>query len=183
IVGGGPTGVELSGALAEMKRDSLPLEYPELDFSVMQIYLLEGSPKLLASMSEASSKKSKEYLEKLGVTVKTNTIVKEYDGKQVLLQDSSTIRTNFVIWAAGVKGNAPLGVNPDIISKSNQLKTDSYNKVISFDTIFAIGDIALMESENHPKGYPQLANVAIDQAQNLANNFKLLAKGKQINPF
>jgi NADH:quinone reductase (non-electrogenic) len=183
IVGGGPTGVELSGALAEMKRDTFPLEYPELDFTSMQIYLLEGSQKLLASMSEASSKKSKEYLEELGVNVKTNTTVKEYDGTKVLLQNSSTIETRFVIWAAGIKGDIPAGINPDIISKSNQLKTDSYNKVISFDNVFALGDIALIESTEHPKGFPQLANVAIDQAKNLANNFKLMTEGKTIKPF
>ncbi|HKC69355.1 MAG TPA: NAD(P)/FAD-dependent oxidoreductase, partial [Bacteroidia bacterium] len=183
IVGGGPTGVELSGALAEMKRDTLPLEYPELNFSDMQIYLLEGSPKLLASMSEASSKKSEEYLKKMGVLVKTNTTVKEYDGAQVLLQDSSTIQTNFVVWTAGVKGNAPTGINPNIISKSGQLKTNAYNKVILLANVFAIGDIALIESEEHPKGYPQLASVAIDQAKNLANNFKLMADGKDIKPF
>ncbi len=122
IVGGGPTGVELSGALAEMKRDSLPLDYPELDFSKMEVYLLEGSPKLLGSMSESSSKKAKEYLEKLGVLVKTNTIVKEYDGARVLLQDSTIIETNFVIWAAGVKGNLPKGIDANFVSKSNQIK-------------------------------------------------------------
>ena len=107
IVGGGPTGVELSGALAEMKIDSLPHEYPELNFAEMKIYLLEGSPKLLSAMSEASSIKAKEYLQKLGVTVMLHTFVKEYNGSQVLLQDGSFLESSFVIWAAGVKGNIP----------------------------------------------------------------------------
>jgi NADH dehydrogenase len=183
IVGGGPTGVELSGALAEMKRDSLPIEYPELDFSKMEIYLLEGGSKLLANMSEASSKESKTYLEKLGVLVKTNTVVKEYDGTRITLQDSSSIESSLVIWAAGVKGNIPMGINPTCLSKSNQIKTDINNYVISTKNVLAIGDIALIETESHPKGFPQLASVAIDQAKNVANNFKLLAGEKPIKPF
>jgi len=183
IVGGGPTGVELSGALAEMKRDSLPIDYPELDFNKMKVYLLEGSSKLLGSMSEASSKKSKAYLEELGVIVKTSTMVKEYDGTCVLLKDGSTIPSAFVIWAAGVKGNIPNGINPALISKSNRVKTDIYNKVVSLTNVYAVGDIALVETESHPKGFPQLANVAIDQAKNVADNFKRSTKGKGLKPF
>jgi len=183
IIGGGPTGVELSGALAEMKRDSLPLEYPELDFSKMEIYLLEGSGKLLSNMSEASSKKAKEYLEKMGVTVKTNTLVKEYDGLRILLQDATEIKSTFVIWAAGVKGDTPSGIPSTLISKSNQIKTDIYNRVISTENVFALGDIAYIETETHPKGFPQLASVAIDQAKNVATNFKRMAQQKKLNPF
>lgn len=183
IVGGGPTGVELSGALAEMKRDSLPAEYPELDFTKMSVYLLEGSNKLLGSMSEISSKKSKEYLEEMGVTVKINSIVKDYDGKRIVLQDNSEIPTNFVIWAAGVKGNAPEGIESQLVSKSNQIKTDIYNRVISLENVFAVGDIAFIETDLHPKGFPQLASVAIDQAKNIANNFKRLALKKELIPF
>jgi len=183
IVGGGPTGVELSGALAEMKTDSLPLEYPELNFDDMKIYLLEGTGKLLASMSETSSEKAKEYLQKLGVSVILNTFVKEYDGKKVLLQDGSVIESTFVIWAAGVKGNVPKGINRDFISKSNQIKTDTYNRVITTQNIFALGDVAIIESEQYPKGYPQLASVAIDQSTNLANNFLRMAKSQPIKPY
>ena len=126
IVGGGPTGVELSGALAEMKNDSLPFEYPELDFTKMNIYLLEGTSKLLGNMSDASSKKSKEYLAKLGVIVKTDAIVKEYDGQKLLLQDKTEIQSTFVIWAAGVKGNIPNGISPELITKTNQIKTGRF---------------------------------------------------------
>jgi NADH:ubiquinone reductase (H+-translocating) len=183
IVGGGPTGVELSGALAEMKRDSLPNEYPELDFTKMHVYLLEGTSKLLGNMSEISSKKAKEYLEEMGVTVKVSTIVKDYDGKRILLQDESEIESTLVIWAAGVKGNMPSGMNPTFITKSNQIKTDIYNQVMSFDNVFAVGDIAFIETELHPRGFPQLASVAIDQALNIANNFKLLAKNEAMKPF
>ncbi len=183
IVGGGPTGVELSGAVAEMKNDSLPFEYPELNFAEMKIYLLEGTSKLLSAMSDASSRKAKAYLQNLGVTVMLNTFVKEYDGKQVLLQDASIIETTFVIWAAGVKGNIPQGINPNFISKSNQIQTDVLHGVIGTENVFALGDVALMESQLYPKGYPQLASVAIDQSKNLANNFIRLAHNKSLLPF
>lgn len=183
IVGGGPTGVELSGALAEMKIDTLPLEYPELDFTEMKIYLLEGSAKLLSAMSEASSLKANEYLQKLGVTVMLNAIVKDYNGSQILLQDATSIESTFVIWAAGVKGNIPKGIKTDFISKSHQIKTDSFHRIISMDNIFVLGDVAFIESDLYPKGYPQLASVAIDQAQNLANNFLRLVKNLPLVPY
>jgi len=183
VVGGGPTGVELSGVLAEMKTDSLPLEYPELNFDDMKIYLIEGTDKLLSSMSQASSQKAKEYLQKLGVTVMLNSQVKLYDGKQVVLQEGAVIESTFVIWAAGVKGNIPKGINRDLISKSNQIKTDKFNRVINTQNVFALGDVALFESEQFPKGFPQLASVAIDQSINLANNFLRLAKCQHFKPY
>jgi NADH:ubiquinone reductase (H+-translocating) len=183
IVGGGPTGVELSGALAEMKKDSLPFEYPELNFAEMKIYLLEGTSKLLSAMSEASSNKAKEYLQNLGVTVMLNTIVKEYDGKQVLLQDATVIESTFVIWAAGVTGNIPQGINTNYISKSNQIQTDIFHRVIGTENVFALGDVAIIESKLFPKGFPQLASVAIDQSKNLAKNFIRLAQNKSMLPF
>jgi NADH:ubiquinone reductase (H+-translocating) len=183
IVGGGPTGVELSGALAEMKRDSLPDEYPELDFTKMHVYLLEGTGKLLGNMSAISSKRSKEYLEEMGVTVMVDTIVKDYNGKRVVLQDGSEIDSTLVIWAAGVKGSMPTGIDQALVTKSNQIKTDIYNKVHSFENVYAVGDIAFIETEEHPRGFPQLASVAIDQASNLANNFKRLAQQKAFKPF
>ncbi|MCX6273855.1 MAG: NAD(P)/FAD-dependent oxidoreductase, partial [Bacteroidetes bacterium] len=183
VVGGGPTGVELSGALAEMKNDSLPAEYPELDFTKMKIYLIEGTGRLLASMSTAASIKAREYLLKLGVTVKTNTIVKEYDGNKILLQDKSEIQSTFVIWTAGVKGNIPPGIKPELITKTNQIKTDIYNRVVTSNNVFAVGDIAYIEAESHRKGFPQLASVAVDQAKNAANNFIRLSQGKTIQPY
>lgn len=183
IVGGGPTGVELSGALAEMKKDSLPFEYPELNFADMKIYLLEGSSRLLANMSAVSSKKAREYLTQLGVTVETNATVEDYDGQTLLLQDKTEIQSTFVIWAAGVKGTIPNGINTDLITKTNQLKTDLFNRVTTFNNIFAVGDISFIQTELHPKGFPQLASVAIDQAKNVANNFIRLAKQKSIQAF
>ena len=183
IVGGGPTGVELSGALAEMKRDTLPDEYPELDFSKMEVHLLEGSGKLLGNMSEVSSAKSKEYLEQMGVTVQLNTIVKSYNGKEVVLQNGQTLESYLVIWAAGVKGNAPSGLDESTFTKGSQVKTDIFNKVLGSENIFAVGDIAFVESDLYPKGFPQLASVAIDQAANVANNFIRMAAHQSLKPY
>ena len=172
VVGGGATGIELSGALAEMKRYILPKEYPEIDFSKMKIYLLEGSDRVLGAMSNKSSIKSKKYLEDMGVNIRTATIVKDYDGTQVLLQNGEIIPTSLVIWAAGVKGNVLNGIDKNLIVPGNRIKVDEYNKVINTKNIYAVGDIAFMESAAYPKGHPQLASVAIDQAKNLSINLK-----------
>lgn len=180
IVGGGPTGIELSGALAEMKRYVLPKEYPELDFKKMNIYLLEGADRVLGSMSNASSQKSKKYLETMGVIVNTNTVVKEYDGKQIVLQNGNIIPTALVIWAAGITGNILNGMDKNSIVRGNRIKVDQCNKVIDSNNIFAVGDIAYMETPTYPKGHPQLASVAIDQAKNLAINFKRIVKPNKI---
>jgi len=177
VVGGGPTGVEVSGALAEMKRYVLPKDYPELDFSKMNIYLLEGTAKTLGAMSEKSSVQSKKYLKKLGVKVMTGVHVKDYDGKDVLLQDGSVITSSTVIWAAGVKGNIPAGVNKELIARGNRIITDRYNKLIGSENIYAIGDLAYMETPKYPHSHPQLANVAIEQAKLLAKNLSVIEKG------
>jgi NADH dehydrogenase len=184
VVGGGPTGVEVSGALAEMRNNVLPKDYPELDFSQMCIYLLEGTDRTLAAMSSKSSLKSKQYLETLGVKVRTNTIVKDYDGKTVVLQDGTSILSSTVIWAAGIKGNAPTGINPELISKGNRLKTNRFNQLINEENIYALGDLAYMETPLYPNGHPQVANVAINQAVLLADNLLKLQQGKQnLNQF
>jgi NADH dehydrogenase len=176
IVGGGPTGVELAGALAEMKRYILPKEYPELDFSKMNIYLLEGGPKTLAAMSERSSQQSRQYLDKLGVKVMINTVVKDYDGKQVTLQEGQAIAAQTVIWAAGVKGNVPEGVDKNLIVRGNRIKTDRQNRVLGYNNIYAIGDLAYMETPKYPRGHPQLAAAAIQQGDLLANNLKRIER-------
>ena len=172
IVGGGPTGVELSGAIADMKRFQLPKDYPELDFDKMKIYLLEGTGKTLGNMSEQSSVQSRKYLEKLGVTVMTGTLLKEYDGQKVTLQNGDTIYSSLVIWAAGIKGNVPEGISKDLIAKGNRIKTDRHCQVISFDDIYAIGDVAYMEEPAWPNGHPQVAPVAMQQADTIANNLR-----------
>jgi NADH dehydrogenase len=170
LVGGGPTGVEMSGAIADMRRFVLPKDYPELDFSKMKIYLLEGSPKTLGTMSQESSDDSCQYLKKLGVIVLNNTIVKNYDGKTVTMQNGDTIDAAMVIWAAGIKGNVPEGINKDLIVRGNRIKVDRMNKVLGFDNVYAIGDVAYMETEKYPQGHPQVASVAIQQGERLAKN-------------
>lgn len=172
VVGGGPTGVELSGAIADMKRFVLPKDYPELDFDRMKIYLLEGSGKTLGVMSEKSSEQSARYLQKLGVTVKTNTLIEDYDSKTARMKDGSTIETNTVIWAAGIKGNVPAGVDPSLVVRGNRIKTDRFCKVEGFENVYAIGDVAYMEEPAYPKGHPQVAPVAMQMADLLVNNFK-----------
>ncbi len=172
IVGGGPTGVELSGAIADMKRFQLPKDFPELNFDNMKIYLLEGTGKTLANMSESSSSQSKKYLEKLGVTVLTNTLLKDYDGQKVSLQNGEVINSSLVIWAAGIKGNVPTGINKDLIARGNRIKVDNQCKVQGYDSVYAIGDVAYMEQEAWPNGHPQVAPVAMQMADMLANNLR-----------
>ena len=176
VVGGGPTGVEVSGALAEMRRYVLPKDYPELDFSKMNIYLLEGAGKTLAAMSEKSSKQSQKYLEKLGVKVMTNALVKDYDGKNVLLNDGSHIATTTVIWAAGIKGNIPSGIDKSLVARGNRIKTDRHCMVTGYNNIYALGDLAYMETPKYSNGHPQVAPVAMQQADLLAGNLKLIER-------
>ena len=177
VVGGGPTGVELAGALAEMKQYVLPKEYPELDFSMMNIWLLEGSDKTLSTMSEKSSARSRKYLEKLGVNVKTNTLVKDYDGHTVLLAaGQEPIPSATVIWAAGIKGNVPEGIDKTMIARGNRIKTDRYCRVLGQSDIYAIGDLACMETADYPQGHPMVAPVAMQMADLVADNLKLLER-------
>src|SRR5688572_4490226 len=178
VVGGGPTGVEISGALAEMKNYVLPKDYPELDFTKMNIFLLEGTQKTLGHMSEVSSDRSKKYLEKLGVKVMTGSHVKDYDGKNILLQDGKTISSATVLWAAGIKGNIPGGVYNSLIVKGNRIKVDRQNRVIGSANSYAIGDLAYMETPNYPHGHPQVATTAIQQAKLLAANLLKIKAGK-----
>jgi NADH:ubiquinone reductase (H+-translocating) len=178
IVGGGPTGVELSGAIADMRRFVLPKDYPELDFSKMKIYLLEGAGKTLATMSEASSEDSKKYLEKLGVIVKLNNTVKDYDGTKVLLQNDEVIEAKTVIWAAGIRGNVPEGINKELIAKGNRIKVDRHCLVEGTNNIYAIGDVAYMEEPAYPKGQPQVAQTALQHAVLLAHNLRSQVEGK-----
>lgn len=176
VVGGGATGVEVSGALAEMKRYVLPKDFPELDFSRMHIYLLEGGDKTLSAMSEKSSKQSNQYLNRLGVKVMTGTLVKEYDGEKVILNNGETIYSSIVIWAAGIKGNVPPGIDPSLVVKGNRIRVDRYCKVEGLQNVYAIGDLAYMETPKFPKGHPQVAPVAMQQAVLLAGNLKLLER-------
>jgi NADH dehydrogenase len=172
IVGGGPTGVELAGAMSEMKMHILPKDYPGVDFSRFTIYLLEGSPNTLNAMSEPSRIKSRQYLEELGVIVRTGTVVEDYDGDTVTLKGGETITARNVIWAAGVIGNHIEGIPAAPVLRGNRLKTNRYGEVEGLDGVYAIGDISWMATPKYPNGHPQLANVALAQAGNLARNFK-----------
>jgi NADH dehydrogenase len=173
IVGGGPTGVELSGAIADMKRFVLPKDYPELDFTKMNIYLLEGTGKTLANMSEKSSEQSRTYLDRLGVQVLTNTMLKDYNGKTATLQNGDVIETQLLIWAAGIKGNVPEGISKELVARGNRIKVDRQCKVNGFADVYAIGDVAFIEEDPAwPNGHPQVAPVAMQQAVVVANNFR-----------
>lgn len=183
IVGAGPTGVELAGAFAEIKKDVLPKDYPGIDFSTFNITLVEGSKNTLNSMSESSKVDSKKYLEEMGVHLLTETFVKNYDGEILTLNNGNTLPTKSVIWAAGVIANSIQGIPTEWFTFGNRMKVNRINKVIGSENIFAIGDIAFMETPKYPKGHPQLANVAINQAKYLASNLKKIHLGKPTSEY
>jgi NADH:ubiquinone reductase (H+-translocating) len=183
VVGGGPTGVEVSGTLAEMKKTVLPKDFPDLDFSLKNIYLLEAAPKVLSPMSAVASKKSEEYLQKLGVVVKTSCSVKDYDGKTVFLGDGTTIESRTLIWAAGVKANPINGIPETAVGRGGRIKVDRFNKIEGLENVFALGDQALMIEENYPNGHPQVVQPAVQQAHLLAKNLVASQKGKAWKPF
>lgn len=170
IVGGGPTGVELAGALAEMRSYVLPKDYPELNFLEMKIYLVEASTSLLGSMSAASSRRATLFLEKLGVRILTGIQVTGYENDRVLLHHGESLKAHTLIWAAGIRGDTPAGIAVPYIGRGNRVIVDGYSRVKGLDAVFAIGDIAVMETEATPNGHPQVAQVAIQQAANLAVN-------------
>lgn len=177
IVGGGATGVELSGALADMRKTILPKDYPELDFSKMEIHLVDASPRLLFGMSENASSEAAKALEKRGVIIHQDKFVKSYKDNCVEISDGTRLISANVFWVAGVKANSLAGLSEDAYIKG-RLAVDEYNRVNGYDNIFSIGDTSLLISENSPKGHPQLAQVAMQMAKNLANNLNRKAKGK-----
>ncbi len=178
IVGAGPTGVELAGAFAEIKQNVLPKDYPRIDFSEFRIIVVEGSPNPLNNMSELARNTSKKYLENMGIKLLTKTIVTGYDGTTLKLNDGSEIKTKTLIWAAGVTANTIAGMPAEWMAPGNRIKVDRINKVKGSDNIFALGDVAMMETPKYPKGHPQVANVAINQAARLAKNLKNIVAGK-----
>jgi len=182
VVGGGATGVEVSGTLAEMKQFVLPKDYPELDFKNMELSLVEASGKILGNMSPNASVKAKKYLNKLGVNVRTSTQVKDYDGKFIYLSDGTTIHTKTVVWAAGIKANQIYGLD-GIYGRGDRIMVDVFNRVEGYTNIFALGDTCLQKEERYPNGHPQVAQVAIQQAINLSKNFVNLEKNKPLQPF
>lgn len=183
VVGGGPTGVEVSGTLAEMKKFILPKDYPELDFSKMQIYLVEAGSRLLSGMTEKSSAQAAKYLENLGVHVLCNSQVGDYDGEQVNIGKDLKIAARTLVWAAGVTGKQTDGLPPELYVRGNRIKVNAFNQVEGFDNIYALGDYAFMTEKNYPNGHPQVATPAIQQARLLARNLKRLQEGKKMKQY
>ena len=183
VVGGGPTGVEVSGTLAEMKRHVLPKDYPELDFDLMKVYIVESGGELLGPMSKNAQIKSKEYLEQLGVNVFLNTRVTDFDGKYAYLNNGEKIRTNNLVWAAGIKANFIEGLNPEVLARGGRIKVNRHNQVEGYQNIFAIGDVAFMTEEAFPNGHPQVAQPAIQQGKLLSQNLPRLLRGNPLEEF
>ncbi len=184
IVGGGPTGVELAGALTELKKNVFPKDYKELDMREMDIHLVEASPRLLNGMSAQASEKAHEFLTKMGVKIHLDTAVKSYDGYEVQLSSGEKLISRSLIWAAGIKGNPIAGLKEENITRGNRLLVDEYNRVKGSDNIFAIGDVALMEGdEKFPKGHPQMAPPAQQQGRLVAKNIRNIINKKPLKPF
>ena len=181
IVGGGPTGVELAGAFAELKRHVLPTDYPDLDIRRMNVHLIQAMPSLLVGMSQKSGEKAKKYLEKMGVTIWFDTIVSDYDGVNVKT-NKQNFQTRTLIWTAGVKGAIIEGL-PQESQAGGRFLVNEYSEVKGFTNIYAIGDIACMVSEKYPKGHPMVAQPAIQQGRLLAKNITRKLKNKSLKPF
>lgn len=183
VVGAGPTGVELAGAFAEIKKDILPKDFHRVDFSKFNIIVLEGSEHTLNNMSDMSQNASYDYLKNLGVIIKLGVFVTDYDGLNLTMNNGETMKTKFLIWTAGVTGNIVQGLDSSAITKTNRYIVDRYNKVKGYDNIYAIGDISLMETPKYPRGHPQLANVAKNQGINLGKNVRRSLKGRAMKEY
>jgi len=183
VVGGGPTGVELAGALAEFKNYILKKDYPKLDHCEMRVFLVESKPVVLGVLSDTASAKAKEYLEQMGVTLYNGVRVKSFDGELLTINDGRTLRTRNVLWAAGVVGQFPKGINEENIVRGNRIQTDEINRVKGYKNIFAIGDVAAVISAETPDGHPGVAQVAIQQGKHLADNLLAIINGKTTRAF
>ena len=183
IIGGGPTGVELAGAVAEMKKYVLPKDYPELDINNMKIMLFEASPRILAGMSQEASVTAKKYLEQLGVEVRTNTSVLNYDDRVLSLPNNEQISVKNVIWAAGITSARIDGIPEASYVRNNRLSVNRFNQVEGCSNIFALGDNSLMTEEAFPNGHPQVAQVAMQQANLLSDNIRRMKENKPLKPF
>jgi NADH dehydrogenase len=183
LVGAGPTGVELAGALAELRNNILTKDYPELKKDEMKVYLVDFMPRVLSAMSEQASAAAKDFLTKMGVEVLTGVKVENYDGDTITFEGGKSIRTKNVIWSAGVMGAIPEGINKDIIVRGNRIRTDNICRVEGFQNIFAIGDVAAMITNDMPKGHPGVAQVAIQMGKATGKNILHLIKGEPTQPF
>lgn len=179
IVGGGATGVEIAGALSEMKRYVIPYDYPDMDSSLMHIYLIEAGDRLLAGMSQDSSKKAYEFLESMGVDVQFGKMVTDYRDHNVIMKDGTEIPTRTFLWVSGIRANAMPGIDESHLGRGFRFKVDQYNRITGLDSVFAIGDQCLQTTDaSFPDGHPQVAQVAIQQAKNLAKNIKKINNGQ-----
>ncbi len=176
VVGGGPTGVEISGSLAEMRKHVLPKDYPELDLRAMQIFLVEAGAEVLGPMSKKSQLAAKRYLDELGVKVLLNTSIKSYENSRAYYSETEFIPTENLVWAAGVNGAALHGLPEQVVTRNKRVTVNKWNRVEGFDNVFAIGDVANMVTDDMPRGLPMLAPVAQQQAQHLAANFKRILR-------
>ena len=184
LVGGGPTGVELAGALAEMKKAILQKDYPDLDMSKMQINLVQSSDRILNTMSEKSSKAAEEFLVGLGVKIWKNVRVTNYDGRTISTNSDLTFDTATVIWTAGVQGAAVAGLDASsLVEKVNRIRVNEFNQVVGYDNIFAIGDIANMETKEYPQGHPMMAQPALQQGDLLGRNLVKQLNKEPMTPF
>jgi NADH dehydrogenase len=185
IVGGGPTGVELAGAISELKRHVFPKDYKELELRKMDIHLVEATPRLLNGMSDISSKKALEYLQRMGVHVHLNCAVQSYDGYEVVFNTGKKLVSRNLIWAAGVKGQPICGINAAAIGRGGRLQVDEFNRVKGYENIFAIGDACIMEGGDpeFANGHPQVAPPAMQQGKLVAENIKRLLNKKEMKPF
>ena len=183
IIGGGPSGVEIAGALAEMNKYVLSKDYPEFKEIRAKIYLVEALDRVLSAMSEQSSDKARVFLEKLGVHVLTNTKASGCDEKKVFLDSGKSIETGMIIWTAGIAGNSMGGLRPDCFTRTGRLIVDRNSRISGYSNVFAIGDISLQTEEKYPKGHPQVAQVAIQQAELLAENLVRLKNNKPMKEF
>jgi NADH dehydrogenase len=183
IVGGGATGVELAGALSELRKYTLPRDYPELDIRKIKIYLLDGLDRLLSGMSVKASEKTARYLKGMGVEILLNSRVIDYFDGKVMLSNGMEIPSRNVFWVAGVKANGLRGVDPAAYGKANRLIVDEYNRVKTYSNVYAIGDTCIMQVAGYPDGHPQVAQVAIQQGRTLGENLNRLENGEELKPF
>ena len=185
IVGGGATGVEIAGALSEMKRYVIPYDYPDMDSSLMHIYLIEAGDRLLAGMSEDSSRKAYDFLTGMGVDIRFGKMVTDYRDHRVIMKDGTEIPTRTFLWVSGVRANAITGIDGERLGRGLRIKVDQYNRMPGLDGVFAIGDQCLQTTDAaYPGGHPQVAQVAIQQARNLAKNLRRIAGGSaDLTPF
>lgn len=178
IVGGGATGVEIAGALAEMRRYVIPYDYPDMDSSLMHIYLIEAGDRLLAGLSQESSQKAYEFLKSMGVDIQFGKMVTDYRDHKVIMKDGTEIPTRTFLWVSGIRANAMPGIDESHLGRGFRFKVDEYNHIPGVEDVFVIGDQCLQTSDAaYPNGHPQVAQVAIQQAKNLAKNLKRIVRG------